>query len=74
MTTILDGFYKEGKIELLEPPCGLQEGRVQVILITAERPKPLPCYLTWGKYHTGNLSTLEDFRAAEWHGEDEFGQ
>jgi hypothetical protein len=28
--------------------------------------------LAFGKYHTGRMSTLEDFESAQWHGEPEF--
>jgi len=71
MTTILDGFYKQGHIELLQPPQELPEGRVRVILISQESPKPPPCYLPYGKY-PGDNTTLENFKDAEWHGEEEF--
>lgn len=33
--------------------------------------KPEPCYLTPGKYSTGRMSSYEDFKEAEWHGEEE---
>ena len=69
MTTIVEGVYKQGTIELLERPQGLQEGRVRVIVIGEEQSKPPPCYLTFGKYRTERLSTLEDFKDAQWHGE-----
>jgi hypothetical protein len=72
MTIILEGVYQQGKIELLQPPPDLREGRVRVILIADEPAKPPPCFLTYGKYPTGKMSTLEDFRDAEWHGEEEF--
>jgi len=49
----------------------LPEGRVRIILIAEDGPKPPPCYLTYGKY-PGDNSTLEDFRGAEWPGEKEF--
>jgi hypothetical protein len=71
MTAIVEGFFKQGKIELLETPRGLQEGRVRVILITAEQPNPPPRYLKFGKYPTGRMSTLEDFKDAEWRGAEE---
>jgi hypothetical protein len=71
MTAIVEGFYKQGKIELLQAPLGLPEGRIRLILITQDQPKPPPCYLTYGKYQ-GEKSTLLDFKDAEWHGEDEF--
>lgn len=71
MTAIVEGLYKEGKIELLQAPVGLPEGRIRLILIAQDPPKPPSCYLTYGKYQ-GEKSTLEDFKDAEWHGEKEF--
>jgi hypothetical protein len=71
MTTIVEGFYKQGKIELQEIPTGLQEGPVRVILMAQEPSKPPPTYLTFGMY-PGDTSTLGDFRDAQWHGEEEF--
>ena len=72
MATIVEGFYKQGTIQLTDPPHGLPEGHVRVILITENQPKPPPRYLTFGKYQTGRMSTVEDFQEAEWHGEEEF--
>ena len=69
MSAILEGFYKNGHIELLQTPEGLPEGRVRVILIPQD--KPPPCPLQYGKY-PGDESTLEDFKDGEWHGEEEF--
>ena len=71
MTAIVEGFYKHGKIDLLETPPGLPEGRVRVIVIAHEQPKPPPCQLTFGKYPSGRMSTPEDFKDAQWHGEQE---
>jgi hypothetical protein len=71
MTTIVEGFYQRGKIDLLQPPPGLSEGPLRVIIISTDQPKPPPRYLTFGKYQTGRMSTLEDFKDAEWHGEEE---
>jgi hypothetical protein len=72
MSPSVAGIYKEGKIELLEQPTGIQEGPVRVILIQ-DRPAPAePRYLQWGKYkNCGRMSTEEDFKIAEWRGEDE---
>ncbi|HUY34383.1 MAG TPA: hypothetical protein VMV69_16675 [Pirellulales bacterium] len=69
MTTIVEGFYRDGHIELSEPPRGLQEGPVRVILIAEEQPKSPPSLLPFGKYATGGMSTIEDFKDAEWHEE-----
>lgn len=73
MAIILEGLYKDGNIELLQPPPGLSEGRVRVIVIAEEeRPKLPPRLLTFGMY-PGDTSTLEDFKDAEWRGEEEWG-
>ena len=75
MTGLVPGIYKEGKIELLETPPGLREGRVRVLVIGEPEPKPEPRYLQRGKYsgEPDRMSTLEDFKGAEWRGEEEFG-
>ncbi len=72
MPATVTGIYRQGKIELLETPKGVQEGRVLVTI--QEESKPAPCYLTRGKYKTTTtrMSTPEDFKDAEWHGEEEF--
>jgi len=74
MTTLVTGIYKEGRIELLEPPPGLREGPVRVLVVEEPEEKPEPRYLQRGKYGAdpGRMSTLEDFEAAEWSGEKEF--
>ncbi len=72
MTAIIEGFYKQGKIDLPEAPPGLPEGPVRVIVIPIEQPKLPPCPLTFGKYQTRRMSTLEDFKDAEWNGHDDF--
>jgi hypothetical protein len=72
MAAMVMGIYKEGKIELLETPTGLPEGRVRILLIPEEQPKPAPRYLVRGKYKGDKDTTLEDFKDAEWHGEEEF--
>jgi len=72
MTAMVKGVYNQGKIELLETPAGLPEGPVRVIVFAEEPRKAPPTYLTFGKYRTGKMSSLEDFQNAEWHGEEEF--
>lgn len=70
MTTVLEGVYKQGTIELVQPPPDLPEGRVRVIVIPQDdRPKPAPRMITYGMF-PGDKSTLEDFKeAAEWQKE-----
>ena len=72
MAVVTSGVYKDGKIEFLEPLQGLREGRVRIILIEEEDTKPAPRYLVRGKYKGSKDITLEDFKDAEWHGEEEF--
>ena len=69
-TVIVPGIYRQGKLELLETPKGLPEGRVRVVLIEAEPAGPAPRQLTFGKYGSGRPSTPEDFQVAEWHGDE----
>jgi hypothetical protein len=74
MTALVTGIYKEGKIELLETPAGLREGHVRVLVLDEPERRPEPRYLQRGKYGSdpGAMSTLEDFKGAEWTGEEEF--
>jgi hypothetical protein len=72
MTVVVPGIYKQGKLQLHQTPKGLREGRVRVVLIEEDIPMAEPRYLVHGKYSSGRMSTLEDFKAAEWHGEPEF--
>ena len=71
---MVTGIYKDGKIELLETPEGVPGGRVRILLIPDEQPKPAPRYLVRGKYKGDKDTTLEDFKDAEWHGEAEFDE
>jgi hypothetical protein len=71
MTAMVAGVYKEGKIELLELPRGVREGRVRVLVIEDQQPKPTPRYLVRGKYRGSKDVAPEDFKEAEWHGEEE---
>ncbi len=72
MTAVVRGVYKKGTIELLETPAGLREGPVRVVLVEEAVPRAAPRLLTFGKYHAGSLSTVQDFKDAEWRGEAEF--
>ncbi len=69
MTATISGIYKDGKIELLETPSGLREGRVQVTLSEIKDAPAASRFLQYGKYAHGRMSTEEDFLGAEWRGE-----
>ena len=71
MAKTVTGVYKDGRIELLETPTGVREGRVLVTLVEMDNGGAAPRYLVPGKYDTGRMSTEEDFKIAEWHGEDD---
>jgi hypothetical protein len=68
MTALVTGIYRGGKIELLETPAGLREGRVRVLVIEEPERHPEARYLQRGKYGSDarRMSALEDFKEAEW--------
>lgn len=68
MQTTIAGIYKDGKVELLETPPGVREGRVRVALSEDSQATAAPHFLQYGKYAHGRLSTEDDFLSAEWHG------
>jgi hypothetical protein len=72
MAAVVAGFYNQGRVELLETPVGIREGRVRVLLIEEQEPGAAPRLLTFGKYRRGSPSTPDDFQAAERRGEEEF--
>jgi hypothetical protein len=55
MMAIVRGGYQQGKLQPLQTLTGLREGRVRIILIEEEEPKPPPRYLIFAKYQTGSL-------------------
>jgi hypothetical protein len=70
MTANVPGLYSHGKIELLEQPVGIRDGKVRVILIeVSETGAGSP--LQYGKYGSGTLSTEDDFVIAEWRGDSD---
>jgi hypothetical protein len=77
MLTTVEGIYKDGKVELLEQPTNEKESRVLVTFIESqaqvsteeENPKRM---IRFGMYPGPGVTTEDDFKLAEWHGEDEF--
>jgi hypothetical protein len=69
MTATVPAIYSQGKIELLEQPVGIRDGKVRVIVIEERELPSQGKQLQYGKYHAGVLSTEEDFSIAEWHGD-----
>ena len=70
MSKTVSGIYRRGAIRLLEAPTGVHEGRVLVTVSQAEETKAGQELLKYGKYSHGRMSTEEDFKIAEWRGED----
>jgi hypothetical protein len=70
MSITVAGIYEHGQIRLLTTPEGVREGPVLVTLQEITDANSEPCLLPFGKYRHGRESTEEDFRIAEWRGED----
>ena len=71
MMTTVEGLYKRGKIELLEMPLGLKESRVLVTFLPKKTNRGRPRQMTFGQFAGERMSTEDDFKIAEWHGEPE---
>jgi len=72
MTALLTGIYKNGKIELLDAPPNLREGRVRVLVTEEPEQASPPGQMRFGQFSGDLLPTEEDFKVAEWRGEPEF--
>ena len=66
MTSIVSAIYREGKLELLEVPVGIHDGKVRLIVIEDNETPKGSTPLQFGKYRTGTMSTEDDFVVAEW--------
>jgi len=67
----VEGHYKDGKINLTEPPLGVQEARVLVTFLPAVPAQGPSGMITYGMFIGGRPTTEEDFAAAEWRGPKE---
>jgi hypothetical protein len=74
MTALLKGIYKHGKIELVEPPHGLREGRVRVLLTDEPELQSPSSQILFGRFPGDVLPTEDDFKIAEWHGDESFDE
>jgi hypothetical protein len=70
MLTTVEGRYADGKITLLEDPQGVQEGRVLVIFLPDAQPQSEHRQMVFGQFAGDALPTEEDFKIAEWPGEE----
>lgn len=72
MLTTVEGVYKNGRVELLEQPEGIEEARLLVTFLASkpeDAPEPM---LRYGQFAGSRVTDDEDFKIAEWHGEPEF--
>jgi hypothetical protein len=67
----VEGIYRNGLIELKELPKGVTHAHVLVTFLPSEHPEPQGEMMRYGKYGGVPVLNEEDFRMAEWHGEDE---
>ena len=78
MMQSVKGIYRDGKVELLEPPAGIAEGGEVIVTFVEAKPKDKPSKMMrlgmFSSEKTGRaLSTEEDFKMAEFHGDDDDG-
>ena len=68
MTAIVSGIFSRGKLELLQTPVGIRDGKVRVIVMEESQDADEAGHIHFGKYGSGTLSTEDDFASAEWGG------
>jgi hypothetical protein len=69
MLQSVEGIYKNGRIELLETPTNIEEGRVIITFLEAKSTQEPQKLMTFGMFSGANRSTEEDFTIAEFHGD-----
>lgn len=72
MLTTIEGTYRDGQITLQETPEGVTDGKVLVTFLDHAWPKPAHQQMVFGQFAGDILPTEDDFKIAEWHGEEEF--
>jgi hypothetical protein len=72
-TMNIKGVYRLGKVELLEPVQIPENTEVCVQVQLAPAEKPRVQMMSSGMFPQFANIMEEDFKAAEWHGEPEFG-
>ena len=72
MLTTIEGIYRNGQIELLERPR-VSESRVLVTFTEADslaQAENAPRLMRSGMFPGAGVTTEEDFKLAEWRGDD----
>ena len=72
MLLTIEGTFKDGKVELSETPYGVRDAKVLVTFLISAQAKPRPQQMRFGQFSgpQEKMSTQEDFRCAEWRGDD----
>lgn len=66
MTAVVSGIFSQGKLELLQTPVGIRDGKVCVIVIEEDETKAPSSQIQFGMFSGGGrMSTEEDFRVGE---------
>lgn len=75
MLLTIEGIFKDGKVELSETPEGLREAKVLVTFLGSAQDKPSLRMMRFGQFSgpKEKMSTEEDFRGAEWRGDNTDG-
>jgi hypothetical protein len=71
MIQTIQGIYRNGKIELLEPPQGITESQVYVTFVPQMPSTTTQHLMTFGMFSGVQQSTEADFQEAEFHGDAE---
>lgn len=68
----IEGIYQDGTVELTERPIGVTRAKVLVTFLpTATAVSDITgTGLVYGKYSGGRVSDEDDFKIAEWCGEE----
>ena len=69
MFITVEGVYENGRIELVDPPRGLGRARVLVTFLPDKTVENVQGQMVHGQFKGDRMSTEEDFKFAEWHGE-----
>lgn len=68
----VEGMFHDGKIELSDVPLGMDRAKVIVTFLKPPNSVPISQAMTLGMFEGPEMSSEEDFKLAEWHGESEF--
>ena len=64
MFTPLESVYSDGKVELLEMPRAMPEGRVLIVFLPESEPKSSSQRMRFGQFAGSRQPAEEDFCAA----------